>query len=353
MKRTILLLSIGAALFSCQTKKTILTNDYIQGTSYSGTLPCQDCEGIKQVVILDSGNRFRLAETYLGEEPKSIEKSGSWALQDGKVVLYSDNTALAHYAVAGNNLVYLEEANMQLNKNHSGKGMLARKRFIRSKKIDPNYLEGIDIVAFGAEPSWSLDIHHKKAIQFSLPGLDAPVAFSPVAPRLSGDSIIYQVKTAGEIMEVVLAPGFCSDGVGEYLYDYKVKVSFRGRQYTGCGAVLNADGTLTGTWILETAEGLSKSWEQQPYLVVDLEDERFYGNTGCNNITGSARMRGDKICFSDINYKSQRECNGYDEAGFIEAIIKCNGYTISQGRLEMTQDGRSLLVFRRRLADQP
>lgn len=270
------------------------------------------------------------------------------------MILYSDNTTLAHYAVAGNNLVYLEEASMKLNgKEHNGRGMLARKKFIRSKKIDPNFLEGIDIVAFGAEPSWSLDIHHKKAIQFSIPGLDAPVAFSPVAPRLSGDSIIYQVKTHGETMDVVMVPGFCSDGVGEDLYDYIVKINFRGRQYTGCGAVLNADGNLTGTWILESAEGLGKSWEEQPYLVVDLDGQRFFGNTGCNNITGSARMRGDNICFSDINYKSQRECNGYDESGFIDAIIKCNGYTINQGRLEMTQDGRTLMVFRRKLADQP
>jgi uncharacterized membrane protein len=315
-------------------------------------LPCTDCNGISQVVILDTGNQFRMAETYLGEDQKVIQKKGSWSVQDGKVVLYADNAPLAHYAVAGNNLVYLEQASMALKgKKYSGQGMLARKHYTRSKKINPDFLQGIDIVAFGAEPSWSLDIHHKKAIQFSLPGMEAPISFSPVAPRLAGDSIIYNIVAANEQMQVVLSPGYCSDGLGENLYDYRVSVSYRGKTYSGCGAVLNADGTLTGNWTLENINGVDAKWEKPPYLVVDLEAQTFYGNTGCNNISGSARMRGEQICFSDINYKSQRECNGYDETQFIDAIIRCNGYNITMGRLELTRDGRPVMAFRRQVAD--
>ncbi len=350
MKRTILLVTLGVALYSCQTKKAVLNSDYVEGNTYSGTLPCNNCEGIDQVVILDTGNTFRLSETYIGKDKKSVEKYGSWSLQDGKVMLYADNTNIAQYAVAGNKLVHLSEANFAAkDQSQFNRGMLARKNFIRSKKINPDYLEGIDIVAFGAEPSWSLDIHHKNAIQFTVLGLESPIAFSSVVPILSGDSIIYNIISSNEKMQVVLSPGFCSDGIGENLYDYGVTVNFRGKSYAGCGAILNADGTLTGSWILDNIEGSKNNWEKQPYIVVDLEAETFYANTGCNNISGSARMRGAKICFSDINYNSQKECEGYDEKGFMDAVIKCNGYTIEQGKLSLTQDGKTIMTFTRHL----
>ncbi|HEX6915623.1 MAG TPA: copper resistance protein NlpE N-terminal domain-containing protein [Chitinophagaceae bacterium] len=354
MKRTILLFTLGTVLFACNTKKSILSTEYIQGSSYTGTLPCENCDGIRQSVVLDSNNTFRLTETILGSNPACSEKSGSWSLSDGKVVLYNGNEAVAQYAVAGNSLVYLDEANFDQKKNmkkYNGQGMLARKNFIRSKKINPEYLDGIDIVGFGAEPSWSLDIHHNKAIQFSLPGLDAPVAFSPVPPVLAGDSIIYNIVSAAEKMQVVLSPGLCNDGISENMYDYKVTVQFRGRSYTGCGAVINADGTLTGTWILDLVDGERPKWEKQPYLVVDLETEKFYGNTGCNDFTGTARKRGSKICFSDINFLSQKTCNAYDENKVIDALIKCNGYTIDQGRLEMTENGNHVMSFHRQIGD--
>jgi uncharacterized membrane protein/heat shock protein HslJ len=352
MKRTILLVTIGVALFSCQTKKAILNSDYIQGNTYSGTLPCENCEGISQVVILDTGNTFRLSETYIGKDKKSVDKYGSWSVQDGKVMLYADNTNIAQYAVSGNKLVNLNATNFAAkDEKQFNRGMLARKNFIRSKKINPDYLEGIDIVAFGAEPSWSLDVHHKNAIQFSIPGLSAPIAFSPVAPILAGDSIIYNIISSNEKMRIVLSPGFCSDGISENLYDYKVSVSFRGNSYSGCGAILNADGNLTGTWLLDDISGEKNNWEKQPYIVVDLDEETFYANTGCNEISGSTRMRGEKVCFSDINYNSQKECEGYNEKSFIDAVIRCNGYTINQGKLSLTQDGNTVMTFTRHIKE--
>jgi uncharacterized membrane protein len=354
MKRTILLLTLGAALFSCNSSKSVLSNEYIQGTSYSGTLPSGDGNGISQVVFLDSNNRFTLTETSIGKDEPCKAKCGSWSLQDGKVVLYTDNDPIAQYAVAGDKLVNLAEAGPSTKKNnkkYSGQGVLAKKKFIRSKKINPEFLGGIDIVAFGADPSWSLDISHAKAIQFSLPGLDAPVAFSPVTPILAGDSIIYNIVSENDKMQVILAPGICNDGVSDNVYDYKVTVNYKGKTYRGCGAVMNADGSLTGAWLLNNIEGESSKWKTQPYIVVDLASEKFYGNTGCNAISGSARMRGPKICFSDIKFESQKDCNGYDEGKLIDALIKCNGFAITEGRMEMKQDGRSVLYFQRQLEE--
>lgn len=344
---------VALAFAGCQTKKSVITADHIRGASYEGTLPCTDCEGINQVVILDSGNTFTLTETYLGEDQKETSRTGRWQMQDGRVILTSNNATIAQYALAGNQLVYLDEASMQARKKiQAVQGMLQRRNFVRSKKIDPNYLDGIDIVGFGTTTAWSLDITHDKAIQFAVPGMDAPVTFSPVAPTINGDSIIYNIVAENDRMRVVLIPGYCSDGVSKNLYDYKVSVQYRGKTFNGCGAVLNADGTLTGTWLFEGMTGTEIKTEHQPFIVVDLAQQKFIGNTGCNDIYGTARLRDSKICFSDINFKGQKDCEGYNEQSFIDAIIRCNGYTIEQGILSLTKDGRTMLTFRRHLPGQ-
>lgn len=346
MKRTILLLTLGVVLFSCQTKKSVLSGNYIQGTSYSGILPCQDCNGISQVVVLDSGNTFRLSETYLGKEVKCKEKCGKWAVEDGKLVLFSDTATIAQYAVSGGNLVYLNEANMAY-RGHGGQGMLSRKKLLRSKKINEKFLEGLDVVAFGTDATWSLDITHNKAIQFSVPGMEAPVAFSPVVPKLSGDSLVYTVVTAEDKMQIVFTPGYCGDNTSENIYDYKVTISFRGKTYSGCGAILNADGGLDGIWELQSFEG-HNNWSERPFIAIDLNSEKFYGNTGCNSFSGTTRLRQLKVCFSDIHAATKKECAGYDESALIEALVKCNGFSINGETLELTQNGSTVMTFLRK-----
>jgi uncharacterized membrane protein/heat shock protein HslJ len=230
--------------------------------------------------------------------------------------------------------------------------MLSRKKLVRSKKINPRFLEGLDIVAFGAAPSWSLDITHNKAIQFSVPGMEAPFSVSPVAPTLSGDSLVYDIVTANEKMKIVFSPGFCGDNSSDNIYDYKVAITFRGVSYSGCGAVLNADGGLDGTWLLQSFTDHKNNWSEQPYVVIDLAREKFYGHTGCNAFAGTTRLRQDKVCFSDINASAGKECEGYDEGAFIETLVKCNGFTISGDRMELTQNGKVIFTFQRHFEEK-
>jgi uncharacterized membrane protein/heat shock protein HslJ len=342
MKRTILLVTIGVALFSCQTKKAVLATDFKSGV-YSGTLPCEDCNGINQVIILDSGNTFRLSETYVGKSDKPQLSRGSWKTQEGKLILYSDTNTIAQYAVMGNNLLYLDKQvlNYSAGKNSP---QLARRTFVRSKEINKKYLQGLDLVGVGTDDNWSLDIHHRKGVQFTQSPTSSPVTWSSATPELIGDSLIYTIDDDKEKIRIVYAPGFCVDGNTGNLYDYKTTLTKSGKTFNGCGGVTNADGSLDGTWELVWFEDGSKNWQKQPYLSIDLSKEKFFGNTGCNNIHGTARLRGLKVCFSDIN-PGLKTCTGFDESLFIDALIKCNGFTITKNLLELTQDGKLVIKF--------
>lgn len=62
-----------------------------QGATYTGTLPCADCEGIQTTLTLEPapedqfGAAYTLSETYLGKSQTPIETTGYWILRNSSV----------------------------------------------------------------------------------------------------------------------------------------------------------------------------------------------------------------------------------------------------------------------------
>ncbi len=111
-----------------------------------------------------------------------------------------------------------------------------------------------------------------------------------------------------------------------------------------------ANKLLHDIWALESIEGTTyiKSEDQQlhPTLEIYLAEERFSGNTGCNNMNGSMNVEGDKISFSDIT-TTKMFCVYVDETSFLTALSKANKYKIEKMRLYLFQDGKEVLVFKK------
>ena len=57
--------------------------------SYSGTLPCADCSGIKTVLTLNQDGTYAMSETYLGKQDKPFEAKGkfSWDASGSVITL--------------------------------------------------------------------------------------------------------------------------------------------------------------------------------------------------------------------------------------------------------------------------
>jgi len=103
-------------------------------------------------------------------------------------------------------------------------------------------------------------------------------------------------------------------------------------------------------WVLESIEGVTYSrtegQQQHPTLEIYLAEERFSGNTGCNNMNGSVNVRGEKISFSDI-VTTKMFCADVDETSFLTALGKANNYKIEKMRLYLFDDKKELLVFKK------
>jgi copper homeostasis protein (lipoprotein) len=103
MKGTIALLTICIfALFSCKTqttKENIKNSESIHNTLksvdwpgiYSGSLPCQGCNGIYTKLLLKKDNTFKLERIYLGKSDQVLQSEGTFVWDQGGEVITLNN----------------------------------------------------------------------------------------------------------------------------------------------------------------------------------------------------------------------------------------------------------------------
>lgn len=111
-----------------------------------------------------------------------------------------------------------------------------------------------------------------------------------------------------------------------------------------------ADLRLHDIWVVESINGAAYSraegQELHPTLEIYLAEQRFSGNTGCNNMNGSMNADGDKISFSGIT-TTKMFCVDVDETTFLTALGKAKKYKIEKMRLYLFDDDKEVLVFKK------
>jgi uncharacterized lipoprotein NlpE involved in copper resistance len=80
--------------------------------TYTGILPCADCEGIETVIELRSDSTYTRTVTYLGKKEKNrFSGTGKWSWINGfTITLGSSAEGPAMYDVAENKLIQLDMA---------------------------------------------------------------------------------------------------------------------------------------------------------------------------------------------------------------------------------------------------
>ncbi|PSU30510.1 copper resistance protein NlpE [Photobacterium lutimaris] len=78
--------------------------------TYTGILPCADCEGIKTELIVKKDGTFILTEVYLGKEGNAFEYEGSfnWNTAGNTIALPGAGDGAVQYFVGENQLFRLD-----------------------------------------------------------------------------------------------------------------------------------------------------------------------------------------------------------------------------------------------------
>ena len=164
---------------------------------------------------------------------------------------------------------------------------------------DAQRRRGVDFVAMGSEPFWSLELTNQGQMRFRIvAGADSLVVPLP-APNQALDAPVlrYRALIAAGELTVTIAQRPCTNNMSGEVLPYTVTVQARTaaqpaiREFAGCGRYLG-DYRLHDIWALESIDGQTVvaaqfATKDKPYLELNLTREEILGFAGCNGFGGS------------------------------------------------------------------
>lgn len=207
---------------------------------YGGFIPCPDCRGISTFLLLNADMTYRIEETHYMKEDKFSQSGGNWKMENGKIYLYENNTEKLSFISDEEKLWQLDVQGNRISGNMGNKFVLNKQQMADKQRLKDKSDAGIDFIGHGNEPFWSLEIDKGKNIIFNSPNMSKPDTMAYTEPAVSGNLRKYHVQTEKTKLDVRLSSRFCSDGMSDFLYEYKVSLEYNGKSYSGCGLVLTA-----------------------------------------------------------------------------------------------------------------
>ncbi len=125
-----------------------------------------------------------------------------------------------------------------------------------------------------------------------------------------------------------------------------------------CGTQRKAASTtaaLNGEWKITTVEGQAiqaKPGEKEAFIGFDVKENRIYGNTGCNNLTGGLQADAKKgtISFGQTGSTRMMCADMETEQKVLGAMGKIGKYEITaDGKLNFkTADGETVMTLEKK-----
>lgn len=205
---------------------------------YTGIIPCSDCRNISRKVLFLADHGFHLKDEFNGRDKAPVEMEGRWLTTNDQLQLLVNNVVTKRFAVANKGLKELSMTgapvalyqNSYLSRNSIGADNIA---WMEKKAA------GIDFFALGNEPFWLMEIDKEKQISFLQIDSSQPAVFPYVEALQQNGQYIFNTMRGADSMQIVITPQFCSDGMSDNWYEYKVDLKYNGNAYGGCGVKLN------------------------------------------------------------------------------------------------------------------
>lgn len=222
------------------TEEPGLPTSFIPGY-YTGVIPCNDCRNITRRVLFLADHRFHLKDEFNGREAAPRETEGRWQTTNDQLQLLVNNIVTRRFAVTSRGLSELSLTGAPV--------ALYPDSYLSRKTIGADNIAwmekkaaGIDFFALGNEPFWLMEIDREKQISFLRVDSSSPTVFPYVTAVQQNGQYLYNVQKDSAIMQIVITPQFCTDGMSDNWYEYKVEAKYNGMSYVGCGV------QLSGQW---------------------------------------------------------------------------------------------------------
>ena len=94
---------------------------------------------------------------------------------------------------------------------------------------------------------------------------------------------------------------------------------------------------ISGKWTLIPASETDTAGGHFPEIQFDVKEAKFYGNTGCNRMSGTYFISDSAtIHFSEKMITTRMFCAGYNESAFLQNLLRVDGFKFRKGMLILT-----------------
>ncbi len=249
----------------------------------------------------------------------------------------------------------------QLQKTVSKIPVEKKDSLVKESKPDvfrEKFNQGIDFIASGNEPFWSLEINFDKSMHFKTPnGFEINTPAVEGVKAMDANVIRYSAQTEKGVLTVQIAQLECINDMSGEKFEYSITIDTRSntekdyRIYKGCGRYLS-DYRLHDIWVLDSIDNkkiqATDFTKGIPQLEFNLTEKKIFGHTGCNNISGVIEVRGKKIHFGKP-VSTRMACNNMDfESAYLKKLDnKIIPYYIKPGRLYLQASVDSLFIYKK------
>ena len=300
---------------------TFLTNGI-----WLGMLPCADCEGIDYQINLKNDYTFKQKSVYKGKSEEIFIDEGRWGFVSDSVIAVSGNEDYKMFLIQQDHLVMLDQDGNKIESSFEERYHLSKddgtvKEIMPVKPVEEvvemnlnyyqeKFLSGVDFIARGNEPNWTLEIDLEKSMSFA-----AMYDIKVNTPAVEGikaqdsDVTLYTAKTDSGELVITVIKDKCQDNMSGENFPYKVRVEAKSsadstyKTFEGCGRFLY-DIRLYDIYVMEEMTGFNLKKEKlmkgMPTFEFNLTDMRFGGHAGCNQINGGISVVGNKITFGNL-----------------------------------------------------
>jgi heat shock protein HslJ len=210
---------------------------------------------------------------------------------------------------------------------------------------------GTDFFAKGNTPAtWSIEMDFENFIRFK--SLDGTTQNSSmVKPQQLATVEKYLTKATNGFMEVFIYNEGCTTVSDDEKNNKKVEVMVNGIRYEGCGQYLY-DPNLNGSWSLYSMNNMEAKaadfTKGLPNLIFELAKGNMRGNDGCNSISSSITVTGNRIRFASITSTKMFCANNNPSFDFVSKLNnEWAVYSFESGLLKLYLPDDSSVYFKK------
>ena len=307
--------------------------------SFTGTLPCADCQGIRYHLNLFGDDSFFLRRTYLGKAGGPVDDIGSWALSsDRRVIVLMGRGEPEWFAVpAAGSLRQLDEMGRPIESKQS----IELRRTSTLQPLELRLpLRGT--YAYMADAATFLECSTGQRFPVAMEGASRDLESSYAKVRTSpGAATLVEVE--GRLTARPRAEG--GGAVTTLVVDRLVRWMPKERCAPRFVSAPLGDSQWRVTHLGGVSVPAAADPRRHPSLVFDMASQTFSGSSGCNRLVGHFTVDQASLTMESAGTLMACRDEAKTEAALMAAIKATRSYRIT-GRVLELRDPKGVTIAR-------